>query len=57
MGDKGSGRRIYEKPMNTRITVRLDLKHMEIMKKIAKEKNLQTDSDVIRFVLEQFYKK
>ena len=56
MLDKGSGRRIYDKPMNTRITIRLDKKHVDIIKKISKEKNL-TRTDVVRLAIEKLLDK
>lgn len=54
MGDKGSGRRIFEESMESRTTVRLDKKHNEVIEKIMKKNKLKTKSEAIRYIIENF---
>ncbi len=51
-GDKGSGRRLYEKSME-KYTVRLDDKHLKILDKLVKEKGFNSKSEAIRYLIEQ----
>lgn len=53
MGDKGSGRRIFENTMNTRVTVRLDEKHIAILQKFMKENDIDEMSVAIRMIIEK----
>ena len=50
-------RRLFEEVMNTRVTVRLDNKHNEIIKKIMQEKEFNSMSEAIRFIIENYQTK
>lgn len=51
---KDVGKRIFEENMETRITVRLDNKHKDIIEKVMQEKKFNSLSEAIRFIIEQF---
>ena len=50
-------KKIFEKSMETRVTVRLDKKHLEVIEKIMKEKKFNSKSEAIRFIIENQTKK
>ena len=54
MGDRGSGRRIFEESMELRTTVRLDKKHNAVIEKIMKKNKFKTKSEAIRYIIENF---
>ncbi len=54
---KNVGQKIYENNMEIRITVRLDKKHDNILDKIMKEKELNSKSEAIRYLIEKEDKK
>lgn len=56
MQEKEKKGRIFDEIMETRVTVRLDKKHIKTIDNIIKKNNLKNKSDAIRFVIEQFEK-
>lgn len=50
---KSVGQKIYEKNMEIRVTVRLDERHDNVLKDIMKEKNLNSKSEAIRYLIEK----
>lgn len=56
MKDKGIGRRIFDESMETRITIRLDKKHIDIINKIMREQKIKTVSETIRYIISNFKK-
>jgi len=47
-------RRLFEEVMNTRVTIRLDKKHIEIIEKVTKENKFKSISEAIRFIIEKY---
>jgi hypothetical protein len=56
MKDKGSGRRIFNESMETRVTIRLDKKHIDIINEVMKQKDFTTISETIRYIIENSQK-
>ena len=56
MKDKGSGRRIFDESMETRVTIRLDKKHIDIINEVMKQKGFMTISETIRYIIENSQK-
>ena len=56
MKDKGIGRRIFDKSMEARVTIRLDKKHIDIINEIMKEQKMTTVSETIRYIISNFKK-
>lgn len=50
-------RRLFDEVMNTRVTIRLDNKHKDIIEKIMKENDFNSMSEAIRFIIENFQTK
>lgn len=48
--------RLFDEIMDTRVTVRLDEKHVKIIDEIINKNNLKNKSDAIRFIIENFKK-
>lgn len=53
---KSVGTKIYENNMESRITIRLDGKHLDIIEEVQKEKGLSNKSEAIRYIIEQYSK-
>lgn len=49
-------KRIYDKSMG-KFTIRLDNSHLEILKKIIKDKKLNSKSEAIRYLIENYQTK
>lgn len=53
MKERGIGKRIFEESMETRITLRLDKKHLAIIEEEQKKQGFKTKSETIRYIIEQ----
>lgn len=47
-------RRLFEEVMNTRVTLRLDKKHIKIIEEVTKENKFKSMSEAIRFIIEKY---
>lgn len=56
MQEKEKKGRIFDDIMETRITIRLDKKHIKVINDIIKKNKLKNKSDAIRFIIENFDK-
>lgn len=56
MKERGIGKRIFEESMETRITIRLDKKHLKIINDEQKKQGFNTKSETIRYIIEQHKK-
>lgn len=54
MKRKNVGKRIFDKNMEVRKTIRLDEKHIKVINKVIDDKKADSVSEAIRYIIENF---
>lgn len=54
---KNIGKKIFDKNMETRITIRVDDKHLKIINQLMIDRKFDSKSEAIRFIIEDYQAK
>lgn len=54
---KNIGKKIFDKNMETRITIRVDDKHLKIINQLMIDRKFDSKSEAIRFTIEDYQAK